>query len=75
MCFRDNKFHVFPHKSFLKQAGAGQNAPTEISGRVIKDGLAKGVRISGDARRAGLMLQAESKNFIYTIEQTNIRDF
>jgi hypothetical protein len=56
--FRDNKFHVFPQKSFVKEVGR-QN---EIEARVIKDGLAKGVRVrSDDMKKIGLMLQVESK--------------
>jgi len=58
----DNKFHIFPHKSFLKESipGPGQRPQEQIQGRVIKDGVAKGVRVCTDeAKNVGLMLQAE----------------
>jgi len=56
----DNNFHIFPHKSFLKESMPGQRPQDQIQGRVIKDGVAKGVRVCTDeAKNVGLMLQAE----------------
>jgi hypothetical protein len=64
-----NSFHVYPQKSYLKKA-VGNNADKtqEIQGRIMKDGLAKSVRICGadNSNRVGLMLLAEGiENIVF----------
>lgn len=61
--FSSDKFHVSSQKSFLKEAG--QTRYPEIQGRIIKDGLSKGIRPCGNnPHKPELMLQIDG-NFIY----------
>ncbi|KAI6232871.1 hypothetical protein M3Y99_00973700 [Aphelenchoides fujianensis] len=54
-------FHVFKQQCYLKNPPAGREPPT-IQARVLKEGLAKGVRLCGEDRAAPqLMLQASVK--------------
>lgn len=63
-----DSFHVFPQKSYLKKPiGAAANEVREIQGRIMKDGLAKSVRVCGQdsSNRPGLMLLAEGRNLFF----------
>ncbi|KAI6232925.1 hypothetical protein M3Y99_00979800 [Aphelenchoides fujianensis] len=54
-------FHVFKQQCYLKNPPAGREPPT-IQARVLKEGLAKGVRLCGENKAAPqLMLQASVK--------------
>ncbi|KAI6228653.1 hypothetical protein M3Y99_01205900 [Aphelenchoides fujianensis] len=56
-----DKFHVFKQQCYLKEPPAG-GRHREIQARLIKEGLAKGVRLCGEDRAAPqLMLQASVK--------------
>lgn len=60
-----NSFHVYPQKSYLKKAVNGADRSQEIQGRIMKDGLAKSVRIcsADNPDRVGLMLLAEGMEY------------
>ncbi|KAI6224473.1 hypothetical protein M3Y99_01396100 [Aphelenchoides fujianensis] len=58
---KDDKFHVFKQQCYLKNPPTGRELRA-IQGRVLKEGLAKGVRLCGEDKAAPhLMLQATVK--------------